>query len=68
MDLRLRWEIRVDLNRFLRNLGFLSFCPIPLSVPKMIVLQDQTPQPSAAGVGLIQSGSSGREDTGAPLQ
>lgn len=68
MDLRLRWEIRVDLNRLLRNLGFLSFCAFPLRVPKMIILQDQTLQPSAAGVGLIQSGSSSREDTGAPLQ
>lgn len=33
VDLRFKWERRVDLNRFLRNLGFFSMSPFPLRVP-----------------------------------
>ena len=33
VDLRLKWERRVDLNRLLRNPDFFSLSPFPLRVP-----------------------------------
>lgn len=48
----------MDLNRYLRNLGFISpcVCPFPLSLAMTVILQNQLLLPSAAGVGLLVVG------------